>query len=100
MTTFNLNATKLKITFISEKENEKVIWEIDEIPTPNYLANYLAESVRDSENSEEFEFTPFEDSDTYRAVIYVNNAEANIELFNDTEDEEITEFSVEEFFSE
>lgn len=96
MTPFSLNATRLCITFTSEKEDEEVMWEIDEIPTPNYLA----ESVRDSENSEEFEFTPFEDGDTYRAVIYVNNAEASIELFNDTEDEEITEFSVEEYFDE
>lgn len=45
-------------------------------------------------------FTPHEDADTYRVVLYVNMNEGNIELYNDDKDEEIETFDIQEIFEE
>lgn len=94
MKQFNPNTTKLIVSFVSEKENEEVEWEITDIPS----ANFESDTIRDSENSTEVEFTPFENGDIYKAVLYVNNAEGNMQLFNDSKDEEITDFEIKEIF--
>jgi len=96
MTLFNPLVAKLIVSFVDEKQNEKVEWEIKEIPT----ANYMSETIGDSWNSNEEEYTPLEDGDTYRVVINVNQERGEIELFNDTEDKEITDFEIQEFFDE
>ena len=95
MKQFNPNATKIVISFVGENSNELVEWEINEIP----VADFIQDSIRDSENSTEIEFSP-NDKETYRAVLYVNSAEGNIELFNDETDEEITDFEIYEHFNE
>ena len=41
------------------------------------------DSTSESENSNEVPFTPHEDADAYRAVLYVNMNEGNIELYNE-----------------
>lgn len=96
MKEFDSNATKLVVSFVDQSVNEEVVWEIDEIPE----ANLLMDDASDSENSTEVEFTPFEDGDTYRAILYVNMYEGNIEIFNDDTDEEIKDFKIEEFFDD
>lgn len=87
MKNFNQNATKL---IISLNNGEK--WEIDEIPS----ANINAETIRDSENSTEV----ISDDEKYKAVLYVNQAEGNIEIYDNDSDEEITDFDVREVFEE
>ena len=52
MKSFNVNASKLTIVFTCEMTNEQVVLVFDEMPNPNYAA----ETVRDSENSNEQEF--------------------------------------------
>lgn len=89
MKQFNLNATRLIIS-LGISEDEK--WEIDEIPS----ANFESETIRDSENSTEV----IDETEKYRAVLYVNMVEGNIELFNNETDEEITDFEIEEIFDE
>lgn len=93
---FDQFATRIVVRFVSEKENEEVEWEIDEIPE----ANLETDTVGGSENYAETEFTPFEDGDTYKAVLCVNQERGTIQLFNETTDEEIREFEVEEFFDD
>lgn len=95
MKQFNPYVTKIRLSFVSEKSGEPIEWEIDEIP----LADYSQDSVRNSENSTEIEFSP-NDEEIYRVVLYVNSAEGNIELFNDETDEEITDFEIHEYFNE
>lgn len=87
MKNFNHNATKL---IISLSNGEK--WEIDEIP----CSNLESETIRDSENSTEV----ISDDEKYKAVLYVNQAEGNIEIYDNNSDEEITDFDVSEIFEE
>lgn len=87
MKNFNQNATKL---IISLNNGEK--WEIDEIPS----ANINAETIRDSGNSTEV----ISDDEKYKAVLCVNLAEGNIEIYDNDSDEEITDFDVREIFEE
>lgn len=89
MKQFNPNATRLIISFDNNEDEE---WEIDEIPS----ANFEAESIRDSENSIEV----FNDTEKYRAILYVNSTEGNIEVFDNETDEEITDFEVEDIIEE
>lgn len=84
MKNFNQNATKL---IISLNNGEK--WEIES-------ANINAETIRDSENSTEV----ISDDEKYKAVLYVNQAEGNIEIYDNDSDEEITDFDVREIFEE
>lgn len=95
MKQFSPFATKIVISFVCEYSNELVEWEINEIP----VADFTQDFIRDSENSTEIEFSP-SDEETYRAVLYVNSAEGNIELFNDKTGEEITDFEIHEYFNE
>ncbi len=96
MKTFNPNATKLIISFVEKSNNEKIEWTIEEIPT----ANMEADNASESENSNEVSFTPHEDADTYRVVLYVNMYEGNIELYNDDKGEEIKSFDIQEILEE
>ena len=89
MKTFNPTAQKLVVYF---ENDDEYIWEIDEIP----CANIYAESIRDSENSTEV----ISEDENYRAVLYVNTTEGNIEIFNNETDEEITEFTIKEIVDE
>ena len=89
MKQFNPNATRLIIRFTNGEDDD---WEIDEIP----CANYEAETIRDSENSTEV----INETEKYRAVLYVDTAEGNIEIFDNETDEEIIEFEVEEIVDE
>lgn len=89
MKEFNLNATSLIVRFDNE-EGEEIEWEIDSLPTPNPFAD----TASDSENSDEY----IHEDEKYRAVVYVNNNEGNIELFNNETDDEIEDFEVEEFY--
>ena len=92
MKQFNINAIGLTIKFSCQSNGEYVAFEIDSIPSPNYFAD----SIRDSENSSEEEFVPFEDGDTYVVRIYVNTAEGNVELINLSTDENIDDYIIEE----
>ncbi len=92
---FNVNATSLTVSFLGKIDNEKKEVQINTLPLPNYEA----ETVNDSENSEEEEFL-LEDGHSYRVVIYKNIAEGSIELFDNTIDEEISDFDIEEHFDE
>ena len=96
MKTFNPNATKLIVSFVEKSNNEKIEWTIEEIPT----ANMEADNASESENSNEVSFTPHEDADTYRVVLYVNMYEGNIELYNDDKGEEIKSFDIQEILEE
>lgn len=96
MKTFSPNATKLIISFVEKSNNEKIEWTIEEIPT----ANMEADNASESENSNEVSFTPHEDADTYRVVLYVNMYEGNIELYNDDKGEEIKSFDIQEILEE
>lgn len=96
MKQFNPLATRLIICFVDNKLNEYVEWEITDIPS----ANMLSETIGDSWNSNEEEYTPFEDGDTYRIVINVNQEKGEIVLFNDTENKEIEDFEIKEIFDE
>ena len=96
MKTFNPNATKLIVSFVEKCNNEEIEWTIEEIPT----ANMEADNAPESENSNEVSFTPHEDADTYRVVLYVNMNEGNISLYNDDKEEEIETFSIKEIFEE
>lgn len=89
MEQFNPNATRLIISFDNGEDED---WEIDEIPG----ANLESETIRDSENSTEV----INETEKYRAVLYVNISEGNIEIFDNETDEEITEFQVEEIIEE
>lgn len=96
MKIFNPNATKLIVSFAEKCDNEEIEWTIEEIPT----ANMEADNAPESENSNEVSFTPHEDADTYRVVLYVNMNEGNISLYNDDKEEEIETFSIKEIFEE
>lgn len=96
MKQFNPNATKLIISFVEQSKKENIKWEINEIP----IANMQEDNVSKSENSNEVLFIPYEGANSYRAVLYVNMYEGNIELYNDDEDREITEFDIEELTEE
>lgn len=89
MKNFSLHATSLIVRYI-DKDDEKVEWEIDELP----FANFEAETIGDSENNDEY----ISDDENYKAVIYVNTTEGNIQLFNNITDEEIYDFEIEEVF--
>ena len=80
MKSFNVNASKLTIVFTCEMTNEQVVLVFDEMPNPNYAA----ETVRDSENSNEQEFD-YENGRSYKVVVYKNIAEGNVEVFDTTE---------------
>ena len=88
MKQFNPNATKLIARFVDKTINEEIEWEIDEIPS----ANIEAETIKDSENSTEI----ISDDESFRAVLYTNMYEGNIEVFNNETDEEITDFDIQE----
>lgn len=96
MKEFSVNAKKLIVSFVDKKTGERVEWEIDEIPWPNPYS----ETIGNSWCSNEEEYTPFDDGDTYRVVINVNQEKGEIELFNDTEDKEITDFEIKVFDDE
>jgi hypothetical protein len=96
MKEFSQHATRLVISFVSKKENERVEWEITEIP----CANYESETIRGSENYNEVEFTPFDDGDTYLVVLSVNQEKGDLSLYNENTDEEINDFEIKEFFDE
>ena len=83
MKQYDLNATKLNVIFNDGSNN---CWEINEIPT----GNLLAEHIGDSENSIEV----ISDDEKYRAILYANIAEGQIEIYNNETDEEITDFEV------
>lgn len=89
MKEFNVNAASLIISFVDD-EGEEIEWEIDSLPIPNPFAD----TACDSENSEEY----ISEDEKYRANIYVNNNEGNIELFNNETEEEIDDFEVKEIF--
>lgn len=89
MKEFNVNATSLIVRFDNE-EGEEIEWKIDSLPIPNPFAD----TTSDSENSDEY----IHEDEKYRAVVYVNNNEGNIELFNNETDDEIEDFEVEEFY--
>lgn len=92
MKQFNVNATGLIIRFACSADQEFEEFEITEMPEPNFLS----ETIRDSENSIEEEFESDSDSHTYKVVVYKNLAEGNVEVFDTSSDEEITEFEIEE----
>ena len=93
---FNVNAISLTVSFIDVEGKERTL-EIQELPTPNYAA----ETIGDSMNSTEEEFS-FDDGRTYKVVMYADMAEGSIELFDITADEEIEieDFEVGEEFDE
>ena len=96
MKSFNVNASKLTIVFTCEMTNEQVVLVFDEMPNPNYAA----ETVRDSENSNEQEFD-YENGRSYKVVVYKNIAEGNVEVFDTTEEEfEIEDFKLFKEFEE
>lgn len=90
MKQFDSNAESLIVRF-TDKKGEEIEWEIDELP----CADFEAETIEDSENSEEY----IHEDEVYRANIYVNQVEGNIEIFDTVSDEEITDFEVEEIFA-
>ena len=96
MKCFNNNAIKLVVSFVEEKTKENVEWEITEIPS----VNYEADTVRNSYNFNEELYTPYEDGDTYKVVISVNQEKGEIELFNDSKNEEIFDFEIRELIDD
>lgn len=95
MKQFNVNATTLHISFICRDCGELIELEVSEIPQPNYAAD----SVADSENSDEITMQ-YDDDHSYRVVLYVNMVEGNVEVFDDETNEEITDIKVVEDIEE
>ena len=91
MKEFNIAATRLLISFVDENK-EDVLMEINNIPR----GNFNSDTIRDSENSDEV----LSEDERFKAVIYANMVEGNIELFNNETDEEITDFEVEEIIDD
>ena len=94
MKNFSVNATALDITFTCDITHEEVILYIGEMPEPNWLAD----SIRDSENSLDEEFDA-DNGRSYRVIVYKNQTEGNVEVFDITEEEfEINEFEINEYY--
>ncbi len=94
MKQFDVNADRLIIRFDSLVNHEEIEHEFIDMPIPDYCA----ETIRNSENSEEEVFDPEVDGHTYKIVVYKNTVEGNVEVFDETENTEIDDFEIEELF--
>lgn len=92
METFNVNATSLTVEMTCVECGESFTATLDEMP----MANFAADNASDSENSEENSFECTECGHSYRAVLYKNMDEGNVEIFDEDTDEEIKDFEISE----
>jgi len=94
MKNFNVNATGLIIRFACSANQDLEELQISELPEPNFFLD----TIRDSENSTEEVFESDTEGHSYKVVVYKNIAEGNVEVFDLTSDEEVTEFEIEECY--